>query len=53
MERIADVDTVLNGTILKTGSVGASPELAADGTLAFKLSTYEYDMVRFPCSIIQ
>jgi allantoinase len=38
----------LYGTILKTGGVAAIPELAAGGISAFKLSTYEYDAVRFP-----
>ena len=38
----------LYGTITKTGGVGAIPELAAGGISAFKLSTYEYDAVRFP-----
>ena len=32
----------------KTGGVHAIPELAAGGISAFKLSTYEYDAVRFP-----
>ena len=32
----------------KTGGVDAIPELAAAGISAFKLSTYEYDAVRFP-----
>ena len=38
----------LYGTITKTGGVHAIPELAAGGISAFKLSTYEYDAVRFP-----
>jgi len=42
------VDMALYGTILKTGGVPAIPELAASGISAFKLSTYEYDPVRFP-----
>jgi allantoinase len=48
VERTAHVDMALYGTILKTGGVGAIPELAAGGISAFKLSTYEYDAVRFP-----
>jgi len=42
------VDMALYGTILKTGGVPAIPDLAAAGISAFKLSTYEYDPVRFP-----
>ena len=48
VERTAHVDMALYGTITKTGGVGAIPELAAGGISAFKLSTYEYDAVRFP-----
>ena len=48
VERTAHVDMALYGTILKTGGVAAIPELAAGGISAFKLSTYEYDAVRFP-----
>jgi allantoinase len=48
VERTAHVDMALYGTILKTGGVDAIPQLAADGISAFKLSTYEYDPVRFP-----
>jgi allantoinase len=48
VERTALVDVALYGTITKTGGVGAIPELAAGGISAFKLSTYEYDAVRFP-----
>ena len=48
VERTAHVDMALYGTILRTGGVDASPELVADGISAFKLSTYEYDAVRFP-----
>jgi allantoinase len=47
-ERTAHVDMALYGTITKTGGVGAIPGLAAAGISAFKLSTYEYDAVRFP-----
>lgn len=46
--RTAHVDMALYGTITKEGGVGAIPELAAAGISAFKLSTYEYDAVRFP-----
>ena len=46
--RTAHVDMALYGTITKQGGVGAIPELAAAGISAFKLSTYEYDAVRFP-----
>ncbi|HLY87636.1 MAG TPA: amidohydrolase family protein [Acetobacteraceae bacterium] len=46
--RTAHVDMALYGTITKTGGVGAIPGLAAAGISAFKLSTYEYDAVRFP-----
>ena len=38
----------LYGTITKAGGVDAIPGLAAGGVSAFKLSTYEYDAVRFP-----
>lgn len=48
VNRTAHVDMALYGTITKTGGVGAVPELAAGGISAFKLSTYEYDAVRFP-----
>ena len=48
VERTAFVDMALYGTITKTGGVGAIPGLAAGGITAFKLSTYEYDAVRFP-----
>src|SRR6185437_16201596 len=44
----AYVDMALYGTITKTGGVGAIAGLAAAGISAFKLSTYEYDAVRFP-----
>lgn len=42
------VDMALYGTIAKTGGAGAVAALAAAGVSAFKLSTYEYDAVRFP-----
>lgn len=48
VERTAHVDMALYGTIRKTGGVDAIAELAAAGVSAFKLSTYEYDAVRFP-----
>ncbi len=48
VERTALVDMALYGTITKTGGLDAIPELAAGGISAFKLSTYEYDPVRFP-----
>ena len=48
VDRTAHVDMALYGTITKTDGVGAIPELAASGISAFKLSTYEYDAVRFP-----
>ncbi|MDE2580355.1 MAG: amidohydrolase family protein [Rhodospirillales bacterium] len=46
--RTAHVDMALYGTITKEGGVEAIPDLAAAGISAFKLSTYEYDAVRFP-----
>jgi len=48
VERTSHVDMALYGTIRKHGGVAAIPELAAAGVCAFKLSTYEYDPVRFP-----
>ena len=48
VERTSCIDMALYGTITKTGGVDAIPELAAGGISAFKLSTYEYDAVRFP-----
>jgi allantoinase len=48
VERTAHVDMALYGSILKTGGVSAGPELVADGISAFRLSTFEYDAVRFP-----
>jgi allantoinase len=42
------VDMALYGTILKTGGVAAIAGLAEAGVCSFKLSTYEYDPVRFP-----
>ena len=48
VERTSHVDVALYGTIRKTGGVSAIADLAASGISAFKLSTYEYDAVRFP-----
>ena len=48
VERTAHVDMALYGTIKKTGGVDAIAGLAAAGISSFKLSTYEYDAVRFP-----
>jgi allantoinase len=48
VNRTAHVDMALYGTIKKSGGVGAIAELAQGGISAFKLSTYEYDAVRFP-----
>ena len=48
VERTAHVDVALYGTIKKSGGVDAIAGLAAAGVSAFKLSTYEYDAVRFP-----
>jgi len=48
VERTAYVGMARYGTILKCGDLGAIAEFAADGLSAFKLSTYEYDAVRFP-----
>nr|WP_283949657.1 amidohydrolase family protein [Limobrevibacterium gyesilva] len=48
VQRLAHVDVALYGTIRKTGGVEAIAGLAAAGVSAFKLSTYEYDAVRFP-----
>ncbi len=48
VERTAHVDMALYGTIRKHGGVDAIAGLAAAGVSAFKLSTHEYDAVRFP-----
>ncbi len=48
VNRVAHVDVALYGTIRKTGGIDAIGPLAAAGISAFKLSTYEYDAVRFP-----
>ena len=42
------VDMALYGTIRKDGGVDAIAGLAEAGVCSFKLSTYEYDAVRFP-----
>jgi allantoinase len=44
----AHVDVALYGTITKQGGTGAIAGLADAGAASFKLSTYEYDAVRFP-----
>ena len=48
VNRTAHVDMALYGTIRKHGGLDAIEELAAGGVSAFKVSTYEYDAVRFP-----
>ena len=48
VERTAHVDVALYGTIRKEGGVEAIAGLAEAGACSFKLSTYEYDPVRFP-----
>jgi allantoinase len=53
VERTAHVDVALYGTIRKDWSASGESaaciaEMAAAGVSAFKLSTYEYDAVRFP-----
>ncbi len=48
VERTAHVDVALYGTIRKHGGLDAIAALADGGISAFKLSTYEYDAVRFP-----
>lgn len=48
VERTAHVDVALYGTITKTGGVDAIAGMAEGGVCSFKLSTYEYDAVRFP-----
>ncbi|WP_159992767.1 dihydroorotase family protein [Roseomonas sp. 18066] len=45
---LSHVDVALYATITKTGGVDAIAGLAEAGASAFKLSTYEYDAVRFP-----
>jgi len=48
VNRLSHVDMALYGTIRKDGGVDAIAGLAEAGACSFKLSTYEYDAVRFP-----
>jgi allantoinase len=48
VEATSHVDMALYGTIRKDGGVDAIAGLAEAGACSFKLSTYEYDAVRFP-----
>lgn len=48
VNRTAYVDVALYGTIRKVDGLDDIADLAAAGITAFKLSTYEYDAVRFP-----
>lgn len=48
VNQTAHVDVALYGTIRKHDGVAAIADLAAGGVCSFKLSTYEYDAVRFP-----
>lgn len=48
VNRTAHVDVALYATIKKSGGTHWIKDLAAAGASAFKLSTYEYDPVRFP-----
>ncbi|TCZ65500.1 dihydroorotase [Roseicella aquatilis] len=48
VEATSHVDMALYGTITKEGGVDAIAGLAEAGACSFKLSTYEYDAVRFP-----
>ncbi len=48
VNRTAHVDVALYGTIRKHGGLDDIEALADGGITAFKLSTYEYDPVRFP-----
>ena len=48
VNRTAHVDMALYGTIRKQGGLDDIAALAEGGISAFKLSTYEYDAVRFP-----
>ena len=48
VNRTSHVDIALYGTITKHDGVDAIPGLAAAGACSFKLSTYEYDAMRFP-----
>jgi allantoinase len=48
VEATSHVDMALYGTITKAGGIEAIAGLAEAGVCSFKLSTYEYDAVRFP-----
>ncbi|MCW8085334.1 dihydroorotase [Sabulicella glaciei] len=48
VSRLAHVDMALYGTIRKDGNVEDIAGLIEAGICSFKLSTYEYDAVRFP-----
>ncbi|MBK1661082.1 dihydroorotase [Paracraurococcus ruber] len=48
VNRTSHVDMALYGTITKAGGIDAIAGLAEAGACSFKLSTYEYDAVRFP-----
>ena len=48
VNRLSHVDIALYGTLRKDGNVEDVAGLVAGGVCSFKLSTYEYDPVRFP-----
>ncbi len=48
VNRLSHVDMALYGTIRKDGNVEDIAGLIEGGVCSFKLSTYEYDAVRFP-----
>jgi allantoinase len=48
VNRLSHVDMALYGTIRKTGGIEDIAGIAEAGASAFKVSTYEYDAVRFP-----
>ncbi|WBV42156.1 dihydroorotase family protein [Pseudoroseomonas cervicalis] len=48
VHQLSHVDVALYATIRKSGGVDEIAGLAEAGASAFKLSTYEYDAVRFP-----
>jgi allantoinase len=48
VHRLSHVDMALYGTIRKDGNVEDIAGLVEGGVCSFKLSTYEYDPVRFP-----
>ncbi|MBE9604601.1 amidohydrolase family protein [Acetobacteraceae bacterium H6797] len=48
VHKLAHVDVALYATITKHDGVGEIAALADAGACSFKLSTYEYDPVRFP-----